>query len=326
MVTALRESDDGEVRGCLEAALATTGEARRVVDLRREPFAYETSFAIDRLAVRLEDGAELRLLAKDVGRAGLSAEAAAAKPRHTLDPRREIAVYRSLLGPAALATPRFHGAAEDDGRAWLFVEEVPGTVLTDLGGPAAWGAAAAFAAGLDAAIRPHRDPALEPLLLHRDRAWHRHWLDAAVAEIGEGELSERLRAGGDALLDRLDALPRAFVHGELYPANAVVRMRDDAPVRVAAVDWELAGTGPFALDLAALASGWRDEGRLAICESFRLALPTPISRPDLLAAVDLCELSLSLQWIGWSPTWTPPPEHRRDWPAEALRLLDAVGL
>ena len=47
---------------------------------------------------------------------------------------------------------------------------------------------------------------------------------------------------------------------------------------------------------------------------------------QLLEAVDLCELALALQWIGWAPGWQAPEAHRRDWVAEAARLLDGVPL
>lgn len=336
MPAALRESGDEELRACLERALAEVLEgAPSVVELRRRPFAYETSFAIDELRVVLGDGRRLDLLVKDVG-AGLSANAAATKPGAALDPRREIALYRSLLSETAIPAPRFYGAVEDEesGRAWLFLERVPGEVLADEGDPAAWRAAAAWAARLGAAVGEHRDSALDGLLLHRDRVWHEHWLTAAAANCeasGPAKLAARLRACADPLLDRLDALPPAFVHGELYASNVIVARREPPePVQVKPVDWEMAGTGAFALDLAALVTGWTGGERQALCAAFHEALPgearTAISPADLDEAVALCELALALQWLGWSSDWQPPADHRRDWAADASRLLDEVSL
>jgi aminoglycoside phosphotransferase (APT) family kinase protein len=335
MPAALRESSDEELRRALEGALAEIGRGSpRVVELERKPFAYETSFAIDELRIELDDGTKLDLLVKDVG-AGLSETAAATKPSRALDPRREIAVYRSFLRPAGVPAPRFYGAAEDgnSGRAWLFLERVPGEVLADEGDPGAWRAAARWAAKLDAAVEEHRGPSVDGLLLDRDREWHQHWLGAAIAACEGSQRTEpaaRLRGCADAFLDRLDALPRAFVHGELYASNVIVA-RQGAPeaVQVKPVDWEMAGTGPFALDLAALATGWAGTDRQAMCEAFHAALPTErgaISSGDLGEAVSLCELALALQWLGWADDWQPPAEHRRDWAAEAERLLEEVGL
>jgi hypothetical protein len=335
MTASLRESSDEELRLCLEGALAeVSDDSPTVTELARKPFAYETSFAIDELRVVLDDGEELDLLVKDIG-AGLSETAAATKPSRALDPRREIAVYRSLLQPTGIPAPRFYGAAEDagNGRAWLFLERVPGEVLADEGDPEAWRAAARWAAELDAAVEGHRDPTVDGLLLDRDRKWHEHWLAAAVGacEAAEGtEPAARLRGCADALLDRLEALPRAFVHGELYASNVIVARQEPLEaVQVKPVDWEMAGTGPFALDLAALATGWSGADRQAMCEAFHAALPAgrgAISSGDLGEAVSLCELALALQWLGWASDWQPPADHRRDWAAEAERLLEEVGL
>jgi Phosphotransferase enzyme family len=331
MSGALRASSDGEVREALERALGETrGEPVAVAALSRRPFAYETSFAIDSLDVELAGGEQLSLLVKDVGMAGLSAEAAAAKPAHTLDPRREIAVYCDLLAPAGLSTPRFHGAEVDPGRErwWLFLERVEGEVLTDVGEVGVWCEAAAWAARLSEAVS-----ADSPCLLDRDRAWHERWIDRAGKALRAGSRSEQqtaalLQAARPGLLERLLALPRAFVHGELYPANVLVARTVDGPARIAPVDWELAGPGPYALDLAALASGWSGEDRKAICRAFHSALPAKggPQLDELLAAVDLCQLALALQWIGWSPGWVAPEAQRHDWSGEAARLLEAVDV
>jgi Ser/Thr protein kinase RdoA (MazF antagonist) len=336
MPAALRESSDEEVRRCLESGLEATAEGSpRVIELERKPFAYETSFAIDELRVGLDGGRDLDLLVKDVG-AGLSEAAAATKPSPALDPRREIAVYRSLLQPSGVPAPRFYGAAEDEdtGRAWLFLERVRGEVLADEGDPEAWRAAARWAARLDAAVEEHRDPSLDRLLLDRDRDWHEERLAAAIAacEGSEGtELAARLRGCADALLDRLEALPRAFVHGELYASNVIVsRQVSPGTVEVKPVDWEMAGTGPFALDLAALVTGWEGEEREAMCEAFHAALAPAttgaLSPADLREALGLCELALALQWLGWASDWQPPAEHRRDWAGDAARLLEEAAL
>lgn len=334
MPAALRESGDEELRRCLEQALAQIlGGAPRITELRRKPFAYETSFAIDELGVRLADGMGLELLVKDVG-AGLSSTASAAKPARALDPRREIGVYRSLLHESEIPAPRYFGATEDEGsaRAWLFLERVPGEVLADVGEIGAWQAAAAWAAGLGAATGD-RDPGLDRVLLHRDRGWHEHWIGAATAACeasGHTELAARLKQAAAALLDRLDALPRAFVHGELYASNVIVDERSSETAAVKPVDWEMAGTGPFALDLAALVTGWAGEKRETICAAFHEVLPAEakarLPQEDLHEAVALCELTLALQWLGWSSDWLPPAEHRRDWAAEAARLLEGTGL
>jgi hypothetical protein len=328
MSGALRGYGDDVVQAALERALSEMrGATVTIARFSRRPFAYETSFAIDSLDVELDSGERLGLLAKDVGPDGLSPEAAATKPAHTLDPDREIAVYRDLLGPAALSTPAFHGAAVDPdlGRWWLFLERIDGEVLTDVGEVPVWCDVAAWAARLGGVGDT------VPSLLRRDSSWHRHWIDAAIVRLQEGGMTDRATAEaldlhGSELVERLLSLPQAFVHGELYPANVLVERTGEGPARIAPVDWELAGIGPYALDLAALVSGWSGEDRLAICRAFHRALP-PDGQPafeDLTAAVDLCQLALALQWIGWSADWVAPEAQRHDWRGEAAWLLKAV--
>jgi Phosphotransferase enzyme family len=328
MAAGLRGSGDEEVRRRLEQALAAAGEPAEVAVLARRAFAYETSFAIDELRVELADGERLALLAKDVGESGLSGPAAATKPPFTLDHDREIVVYRDLLAGAELGTPRFHGAAVDaeEGRRWIFLELVEGEVLTDVGELRTWCEAAAWAAGLDRALKARPEEA-ERHLLHRGAEWHGRWIDQARGALPAG-LADRLGRHRDGLVERLEALPRGFVHGELYPSNVLVGRRPHQSTRIAAVDWELAGTGPYPLDLAALVGGWGEEERLAMCLAFAEALPAE-RRPspeELAAATDLCRLALALQWIGWAPDWRPPQPHRHDWAAEATEILDGLGL
>ena len=333
-VATLREAGDELVRESLQRALAETAALAPIAELRRTRFAYETSAAIDRLDVWLEDGERLALVVKDVGPGGLTDVAADAKPAFTLNPAREIEVYRSLLSPAGLSAPHYYGAAVDPriGRAWLFLELVEGEVLTDVGDLSIWQAAVTWAARLDGAV-DGAPAGLAHLLLGRDERWHAHWIDAAAAateSTDEQELATRLRQARATLLARIAALPRGFLHGELYPSNVLVGGGSEDGPRIAPVDWELAGMGPFALDLAALVSGWSRDDREAMCETFHQSLPRgrreTLSLTELSQAVDLCELSLALQWIGWSPDWVPPADHRRDWPREAGRLLGELGL
>jgi hypothetical protein len=331
---ALRESADATVRERLERALAETrGEPVAVAELSRRPFEYETSFAIDALDVLLAGGEQLALIVKDLG-AGLSPAAAGAKPAFTLDPRREVAVYRELLAGSGLSTPHLYGTWLDPaaGGAWLFLERVEGEVLTDVGEAAIWREAAAWSAGLDAAVADGSAGPTVPLL-HRDGVWHRHWLEAAAATLAEDQgedaasLAARLRADRDHLVERLEELPTTFVHGELYASNVLIE-RGAGTTRIAPVDWELAGLGPYALDLAALVAGWGESERMEMIGAFHEALPPPLRELGLertVQATDLCRLALAVQWIGWARGWQPPEGHRHDWAAEATELLDRVG-
>jgi hypothetical protein len=45
-----------------------------------------------------------------------------------------------------------------------------------------------------------------------------------------------------------------------------------------------------------------------------------------LTALDYCRLHLAVQWLGWAPEWSPPPEHTQDWLGEALGLARKLEL
>jgi thiamine kinase-like enzyme len=119
------------------------------------------------------------------------------------------------------------------------------------------------------------------------------------------------------VVERLEALPKTLVHGELYASNVLVG--DD---RVCPVDWELAGIGPAVLDVAALTMGWADDERRLLVDVYRSAANEPPDEQD----VDRAALHLAVQWLGWSDGWTPPPEHAHDWHAALPALMERAGL
>jgi aminoglycoside phosphotransferase (APT) family kinase protein len=119
----------------------------------------------------------------------------------------------------------------------------------------------------------------------------------------------------DAVVERLTALPRSFIHGELYASNVIVQLNGE--LRVAPVDWEMAAVGPGLFDLAALTTGWTGRERSVIIAAY--------GGVDRIA-LDCCRLQLALQWLGWSLGWRPPAEHARDWLAEALEIVERLEL
>ena len=114
------------------------------------------------------------------------------------------------------------------------------------------------------------------------------------------------------MIEILSRLPRTLIHGEFYASKVLI-----AGDRVAGVDWEMSGVGPGVLDLAALVTGWEGDYRGAILAGYG-----DVSHE----ALDAAQLHLAVQWLGWSADWTPPPEHARDWVAEALQAAERLGI
>jgi aminoglycoside phosphotransferase (APT) family kinase protein len=330
----------GELRAALDSALAERGRRASVARLERHPHAYRTSFGLEELDVTLSDGAELNLVFKDLSRESLAADALRAKPAFMHDPLREIEVYRDLLDSAGLGAPAYHGSHVDAAREryWLFIENVRGPVLWQLGDFEVWEEAARRLARLHAVLAPAAEsppasllrygPELYGVWIQRAREFARRpevpWSDEARRQV-EG-LADRY----EPVVERLAALPVTLIHGEFYPSNVLVQQRDDE-LRICPIDWEIAATGPSLLDLAALTIGrWTPRERDALTRAYRAAAgasPDPIALPtDFDAALECCRLHLAVQWLGWDPEWVPPAEHRHDWLAAALDSARKLGL
>jgi hypothetical protein len=320
---------DSELRDGLERALSRVG-LPRPRQIRRRPSEYRTIFPLEELDVELEDGAAVRIAFKRLGWEGLDERARLAKPEFLHDPRREPAVYASLLEPAALGAPRYWGSVVEPEREryWLFVEWVEGRELYQLGELELWQEAARWLARLHTQLAPEveRHAEVVPLLNH-DAAFYRRWMRRALEFArapegpvawtrGVGWLAERHGVVVEALL----ALPRTVVHGEFYASNVLVAT-DTAQPRVAPVDWELAAVGPGLTDLAALLSGdWVEENRRALAAAYGAAGAS-------LEGLEFARLQLAIQWLGWAPPeWVPPEGQRHDWLGEAVRLAERLGL
>ncbi|MDQ3817154.1 MAG: hypothetical protein M3362_05625, partial [Acidobacteriota bacterium] len=128
------------LRETLESLLGRRyGAGRRVVELKRRPSNYHSSFAIEELEVYTDDGGCLQLVFKDLSPAALLEGALRAKPEFLYHPEREIETYRQVLAPNNLG-PNFFGSRVErgEGRYWLFLEKVSGLELYQVGDFHAW--------------------------------------------------------------------------------------------------------------------------------------------------------------------------------------------
>jgi hypothetical protein len=331
-----------EVRAELERALTERqGQPVSVAGLERRPAAYRTSFTIEELEVELADGRRLRLMLKDLSRAGLHHEARAAKPELLYNPLREIYVYRELLDHADLGTAVYHGSRVDPAhdRWWLFIENVVGDALWQIGDFGVWEEAARWLARMHGAMGG-RVAAAGPLLRY-DRellgTWARRAAGFADDPRAPWSAAERRRIRDlasryDVVTEQLEALAPTFIHGEFYPSNVLVQQGGERP-RICPIDWEIAAVGPGLLDLAALSVGkWTKSERARLAAAYRAAAPAgpetaaELSEEEFARALDFARLHLAVQWLGWEPGWEPPAEHRHDWLGEALSLAERLDV
>lgn len=330
---------DDEVRRALEEGLQRRGEPGTVAGLARAPYAYATSFPLEEVDARLDDGRRLHLLLKDLTWERLLDDARRTKPRFLYEPRRCIATYEEVLPGTGLGVACYGSFADDGtGRYWLLLEKVPGLELWQIGDLATWEAVARWLARFHLRFAGCADElgGRNPHLLRYGPdllgLWPGRALGALAAKLGSGTgPHDRLAAMAsryDRVVDSLTAVPPSFVHGELYPSNVLVG-GDGADVDVWPVDWEMAGIGPPLLDLAALTSGWQPGDQVRLVRAYVGELgsgPWRWDDQELGTLLDCCRLHYALQWLGWSTEWSAPAEHARDWVAEALELGERLGL
>jgi Ser/Thr protein kinase RdoA (MazF antagonist) len=264
----------------------------------------QSSCPLTRTTLELPDGSEQAAIVKQLSR----------RTRHPgggndiYDERREIEVYRSLLPAANLGTPSFLGARGD----LLLIEEVDGIPLWQLGESAAWRAAAAWLGRLHALPAPRGRT-----MLRYDDRFYAKWLPRAL-HFAPGAGLESLAATHDRAVARLAAAPPVFVHGDFYPANVLVRPGN----AICVVDFELAGAGAGALDLAALVTGLPGELAGALVASYceQAGLST-----ESLGELILCaRLHLAVRWLGWLDGWRAPEHQAFDWATEAHAAAGAL--
>jgi len=318
----------GELRAELERVLK-----QRVKLLRRRLCAYSSSYTVENLDVTTTRGKKLRLVLKDISPPSVLATAQQVRPHFLYHPAREIEVYQKILNPARVGTAHCHGAVNSAHleRHWLFLERVDGLLLWQVGDLAQWDAAAHWLAQFHSLERRAAMRTCQSLLRY-DEKFFGVWIERAEKFLRERKPAElkpfaRLVKNYPRVVKKLVALPQGFIHGEFYASNVIVRA--DAPAeKICAIDWELAGIGPVALDLAALTAGeWSETEQRRFVTAYRSGLKAKRapSVDELVAAMELCQLHLSVQMLGWAEDWSPPEKHAQNWLRTALRLAGKHG-
>lgn len=210
-------------------------------------------------------------------------------------PTLERWMYERVLPDLPLTTPRYYGSNHgDDGSHWLFIEDVGAERLSP-GDPVQRVLAARWLALL------HRSAADLPLAEQLPDAGPSRYLGhlrSARENIRRSAGNRGLTVEGHDILRRTldqhdaleshwseleracDGMPATLVHGDFRPKNVRVRA-DDAGPALYPIDWETAGWGVPAADLAPA----RGPGLIMLVDS--PAYETVVSKrwPDLDATV-----------------------------------------
>ena len=176
----------------------------------------------------------------------------------------ESFIYSEILGPLPMDSLRCYGFIEDEtGYGWLFLEDGGTDAVTckDKFFPAA------FAHWLGTLHASTSSLAEAGRLLDRGPAWYLEVLRTARLGLCQSLLKENLADEDLQVVESIlvcfdelennwhrveewcDGLPWTLVHGDLQPKNVMIR-RTLCGVSFLPLDWEEAGWGPPAVDLA----------------------------------------------------------------------------
>jgi thiamine kinase-like enzyme len=290
--------DGPTVTAALEVGLSESlGRPVRVAEMLRRPVEL-SSHPVERLRVRLDDGARLKVVFKrltdDV------------RPENRGYPR-EVLVYRHLLASGRFGAPKVYASVfdKDRGQFWLFLEDVGYDNMkhSDREG---WDAAARLLAELHGTYLG-RTAELRRLncLAEHDGDYYRSIAGAARRNMvlaGDTQTLARFDAllrPFENLVDDLTRQPRTFVHGDVFSKNLALQ---EGP-RVRPIDWESAGIGTPFLDVARLLNGWGSDKPSFVTtylDELECRAAVPVDRPASLRAFTECEI-VSILWdLGWS--------------------------
>lgn len=239
----------------------------------------------------------------------------------------ETLIYSEILPAIGVDAPVFHGALDEGGQfSWMFLEYVEGERYSTrranhrrlVGGWLAELHAASSAATRGAL--PDRGPAHFLAWLREGRAKLAASSDWPQLTSDEAALAERLCRSLDVLEEYWEQvvalaglLPPTLVHGDLVHKNIVVRDRAGAPA-VAAFDWEKAGWGPPAIDLAQLPESHRFAAN-ACLDAYHSGLkrrgvdvpPEAVRRSAALGTVFRCVAGIFWSGLSLVPHWVHHP-------------------
>ena len=283
-------------------------DGARIEITGRQRNVYASTFGSEVVAVRLEDGSELSLLCK------YSAGREHDEHGHRGGVAYEADVYRNVLAPSPLSSPRFFGSRARTGRSGdcLVVEYLDGCwrinrapVPDGIHAAARWiGEFHSFHDG-----EPRRSGL--SFLTRYDAAYYAGWAQRAVEfAAGDGEnlsLLGAVRAGAEQWAGRLLAIEQTVIHGEYTMQNVLFRDGTIYPV-----DWESAAVAPGVIDLIALVDGWPEDIVDECVELYQRARWRDGPPVDLRERLAAARLYWALRWLGSEEVWSLERECSRD--------------
>ena len=305
MMTPTPVSKEKPIPNEVEEALARGlqnhfGRPVRIVELH-STFLADTfsTHPIYRLHLTLDGGERLTVIFKLL------------QPQQDEDPRREVLIYRRLLGGGHFDAPTVYASLCDEsrGRNWLFFEDV-GVLLLERCEVDDWPAAFRWVARMHAeyygreeelralgCLGEHGPPFYR--FLARGAREMLQWLDARRRLV---RLERLMTRWFDLSVEHLARQPLTLLHGDLYCHNLMVQ---PGP-KIRPIDWGYAAIGVAGWDVAKLIAGWGPEKAHFIgiyLDEFALHASVLIDRRSFERSLAHCQIMRTLQILYW---WEGP--------------------
>jgi hypothetical protein len=275
-----------------------------IVDVRRTRIRYIGSYECEVVTVQLANGREFKLFLKDFGFSQQSKDNPAQRRV------RELSVYRDLLAGTDLGTPIYYGSIWDEsqGRFWLLLEFVEGIVIKDH--DVEYGVMAARWLGeMQSFFVQHADLLTGcDFLIRHDASFFRSKAELALRDVAQlstisAHRLARIVDRYEQVINVMTTQPLTLVHGGYIPWHILVDITRE-PVRVCAIDWELAAFGATLYDLAFFTDGVDPLTRDQIWDAYRRAaieynVPIP-DRAEMHYIVDCFRLHRIFDWLSRS--------------------------
>jgi hypothetical protein len=272
----------------------------------RSPEPCRSSFPSEIVTCRLGDAGVVTVLCKYSRRQRGRLPAWHVAYGHRHGPGYEARVYRHVLEPLAMATPRLCATYEGrGGRTWMAIEYLEHCMRLNLAPPGPEGAAewiGRFHARNETRLS---EPALQFLTVYAAdyyRGWARRTIKSARRfRLDKGQIGSLLEVFEHAIEILLEP-PLTVIHGEYYPSNVLWR-----PNSVHPVDWESAAIAAGEIDLAALTEHWSPD-YVERCEAayIRARWPARCDRAAFARRLSAARLYMLLRWAGIPGAWKVP--------------------
>ena len=293
--------------------------------VRRVESRYRSSYPLEELLVQTTHG-QLEMIWKRVAPHELSEAAVPPSRRSSSIPverstRTEICSRRSELVHVCTAPIQRAG--------WLFLARVPGVELYQIGHPPVWQQVAAWLAGMHHQFTRVSGVGHAPSRVVRyDRQFYRRFMERALARTGrvapERPYGDFPQCTTISSTGWSNSLRRSCTASSTCRTCSSTRRRSGWRCGRSTGRWPPLAPHSSTSRRSSRGAGAADNAAL-IADAYRHAGTDGIDRRTFRDALACCRLQLCIQWLGWSDSWTPPPQHAHDWLAEACELLEEIA-